>query len=527
VSNVLSDEKRQQVIALGRLGWPLRRIEKETGVRRETAGAYLKAAGVAVRPSGSWGRRGPAKPANEVSPDSAAEPKAANEVSPDSGAASPRRRLSSSRCEPFLNFIEVSLARGRNAKAIWQDLVDDHGFTGRYASVKRFVRKLRGAAALEPRAVIVTPPGEEAQVDYGAGPMVRDEHTGRYRRTRLFVLTLGHSRKAVRLLVWRSNTRVWAELHERAFRRLGGAPRLIVLDNLGEGVLKPDIYDPTANPLYADLLAHYGATAMPCRVRDPDRKGKVERSVGHAKQTPLKGRRFESLPEAQAYLDRWEEHWADTRIHGTTKRQVAAMFAEEKPALLPLPIEPFRFYQFGERGVNLDGCVEVEAAYYSAPPGWIGRDVKVQWDERTVRVLDPRTGQLLREHQRQERGRHRIPDEDKPAHMLPSTTRLLARCEAAGGHIGALCHRMYRDEGVVAIRRIQGILSLAKKHGAMLADDGCAAALESGISSNPYRFLRRWLERRPPLTLRQVDPIIRQLTLYRDLIADKTQESQS
>src|SRR5262249_24805453 len=150
-------------------------------------------------------------------------------------------------------------------------------------------------AVLEPRAVIVTPPGEEAQVDYGAGPMVRDDRTGRYRRTRLFVLTLGYSRKAVRLLVWQSNTRVWAELHERAFRRLAGAPRLIILANPGEGVLQPDIYDPTAKPLYADLLAHYCASAMPCRVGDPDRKGKVERSVGHAKQTPLKGLRFESL----------------------------------------------------------------------------------------------------------------------------------------------------------------------------------------------------------------------------------------
>jgi transposase len=527
VSNVLSDDKRQQVIALGQLGWPLRRIQKETGVRRETAAAYLKAAGIAIRPAGGWGRRPPAKPANEVSPDSVEGAKPANEVSPDPETAVPKRTATASRCEPFLEFIELSLAKGRNAKAIWQDLVDDHGFTERYASVKRFVRKLRRNTAVEARAVIVTPPGEEAQVDYGAGPMVREESTGRYRRTRLFVLTLGYSRKAVRLLVWRSSARIWAELHERAFRRLGGATRLVILDNLGEGVLKPDIYDPTANPLYADVLSHYGASAIPCRVGDPDRKGKVERSVGHAKQTPLKGLRFESLKEAQDYLDRWEERWADTRIHGTTKRQVAAMFAEERPALLPLPIEPFRFYQFGERGVNLDGCVEVDAAYYSAPPGWIGRDVKVQWDERTVRVLDPRTGQLLREHLRQERGRHRIPDQDKPAHMLPSTTRLLARCEAAGSHIGALCQRMYRDEGVVAIRRIQGILSLARQHGAALADDGCAAALESGVPSNPYHFLRRWLERRPQLTLRQVDPMIRQLTLYRDLIAEKTQENPS
>ncbi len=529
VSNVLSEDKRQQVIALGRLGWPLRRIEKETGVRRETAGVYLKAAGVAVRPPGGWGRRSPAKPANEVSPDSAAEPaKPANEVSPDFEAPeAPVRTASASHCAPFLDFIELSLSKGRNAKAIWQDLLDDHGFTGRYASVKRFVRKLRGGSAAEARAVIVTPPGEEGQVDYGSGPMVRDDATGRYRRTRMFVLTLGYSRKAVRILVWHSNTRVWAELHERAFRRLGGAPRLLVLDNLGEGVLRPDIYDPTANPVYADLLAHHGATALPCRVRDPDRKGKVERAVGHAKQTPLKGLRFESLEEAQAYLDRWEERWADTRIHGTTKRQVAAMFAEEKPALLPLPLEPFRFYQFGERTVNLDGCVEVDAAYYSAPPGWIGRHVKVQWDQRTVRVLDPRTGQLLREHLHQQRGLHRIPAQDVPTHALPSTVRLLARCETAGPHIGALCQRMYQETGVVAIRRIQGILALARKHGAALADDGCAAALESGIIVKGYPFLRRWLERRPQLTLCQVDPIIRQLTLYRDLIAERTQENQS
>jgi transposase len=514
VSNVLSEDKRQQVIALGRLGWPLRRIEKETGVRRETAGVYLKAADVAVRPPGGWGRRSPAKPANEVSPDS--EP-----------VEAPVGTASASHCAPFLEFIELSLSKGRNAKAIWQDLVDDHGFTGRYASVKRFVRKLRGVSAAEARAVIVTPPGEEGQVDYGSGPMVRDGATGRYRRTRMFVLTLGYSRKAVRILTWHSNTRIWAELHERAFRRLGGAPHLLVLDNLGEGVLRPDIYDPIANPLYADLLTHYGATALPCRVRDPDRKGKVERAVGHAKQTPLKGLRFESLEEAQAYLDRWEERWADTRIHGTTKRQVAAMFAEEKPALLPLPLEPFRFYQFGERSVNLDGCVEVDAAYYSAPPGWIGRHVKVQWDQHTVRVLDPRTGQLLREHLHQQRGLHRIPDQDRPTHALPSTVRLLARCETAGPHIGTLCRRMYEETGAVAIRRIQGILALARKHGAALADDGCAAALESGIIIRGYPFLRRWLERRPQLTLRQVDPIIRQLTLYRDLIAERTQENQS
>jgi hypothetical protein len=153
-------------------------------------------------------------------------------------------------------------------------------------------------------------------------------------------MTLGYSRKSVRLLVFRSSSRIWAELHEKAFRRLGGSVRVVVLDNLREGVIAPDIYDPTLNPLYQDVLAHYGTVAMPCRIKDSDRKGKVEAGVGHAQKTPLKGLRFERLEEAQAYLDHWELRWADTRIHGTTKRQVAAMFAEEKPSLLPCPSNP-------------------------------------------------------------------------------------------------------------------------------------------------------------------------------------------
>src|SRR6202163_703159 len=282
--------------------------------------------------------------------------------------------------------------------AIWQDLVDSHGFAGRYASVKRFVHKLRGSPAPEARVVIETAPGEEAQVDYGTGPMVRDPDSGKYRRTRLFVLTLGYSRKSVRLLAFHSSSQTWAELHEQAFRRLGGCTRVVVLDNLREGVLAADIYDPTLNPLYRDVLKHYNVVPLPCRVAHPDRKGKVESGVGHAQKTPLRGLRFESLEEAQRYLDHWEERWADTRIHGTTKRQVAAMFAEERPALQPLPLEPFRYYQYGKRTVHLDGCVEVDAAYYGAPPGWIGRLVQVQWDSHQVRLMDQQTGQLLREH---------------------------------------------------------------------------------------------------------------------------------
>lgn len=534
MGNVLDNEKQQQVVALGRLGWTLRRIEAATGIRRETVSGYLRAAGIAVRRRG--GRRSvwpPPKPATTpgVSTDPAPNPATTAPVSTDlrgpAGLLSERRAPGTrapgaSACEPYRELITTALARGRNAMGIWQDLVDDHGFAARYASVRRFVAHLRGVAPAEARVIITTAPGEEAQVDYGEGPMVREAATGHYRRTRLFVLTLGYSRKAVRLLVWKSSVQVWAELHERAFRRLGGTVRVVVLDNLREGVLTPDIYDATLNPLYRDVLAHYGVVALPCRVGDPDRKGKVEAGIGHTQKTPLKGQRFETLEAAQAYLDRWDANWADTRIHGTTKRQVAVMFAEEQPALGPLPLEPFRYYRFGTRTVHLDGCVEVEAAYYGAPPGWIGQRVDVQWNDLHVRLLAPATGQLLREHLRVSRGWHRIHDDDRSARTPPTTLAVLARAATAGPHIRAICTYIHHHEGAAGVRRVLGVLALAKKHGPAVVDEAAKAALDIGVPT--YRFLRKYVERRlpVPMTLRQVDPLIRQLTLYRTLIDRKT-----
>src|SRR5258708_33912223 len=241
MSNVLSEAKKQQVIALGRLGWPLRRIEQETGVRRETAGAYLKAAGIGVRPPGAWGRRAPAKPANETEVTTGSDAaKPANTVNPNpnpenlsskgktKATAKPANESevitgfgvelsasehqppplvpSTSLCEPFRDAVELGLSQGRNAMAIWQDLVSESGFRGGYQTVKRFVRKLRGNQPPQPRAVIITAPGAEPQVHYGTGPMVRDPQTGKYRRTRLFVLTLACSRKAVRLLSFLSSS---------------------------------------------------------------------------------------------------------------------------------------------------------------------------------------------------------------------------------------------------------------------------------------------------------------------------------
>ena len=114
-------------------------------------------------------------------------------------------------------------------------------------------------------------PGEEAQVDYGEGALTRVPGTDRYRRPRLFVMTLRYSRRSFRRVEWESSQQTWAKLHEQAWHYFGGSCAYVVLDNLKEGVIKPDLYEPELNPVYRDVLAHYGVVADPARVRDPNR----------------------------------------------------------------------------------------------------------------------------------------------------------------------------------------------------------------------------------------------------------------
>src|SRR5437899_12568378 len=182
MANILSDAKKQQVIALGQLGWTLGRIEAATGVRRETAGAYLKAAGLAVRPPGRWGHP-PANPAKEVSTDPGPITPGLADRPP--WPPRPSRAPTASACAPYRELIELALALGRNAMAIWRDLVDDHGFPAPYASVRRFVVTLRGPRTPAAHPVIVTRSGQEPQVDYRS-----EEHTSELQSLRHLVCRL-------------------------------------------------------------------------------------------------------------------------------------------------------------------------------------------------------------------------------------------------------------------------------------------------------------------------------------------------
>lgn len=497
--NALDVADRDRIVNLLRRGWSIRHVARETGHRHETIRRYGIEAGALTPRAG---------PKCTTSAEVPTDPKPHTEPEVPAGSTSTR-----SSAEPFREFIDGELKKGRNAKAIFQDLVLHRGYTGSYDAVKRLARKLRQR---EPKIScrFETEPGQEAQVDYGEGAPARDPRTGKYRKPRLFVMTLGNSRHAFRKVVWKSSTEIWCRLHEEAFAYFGGATQTIRLDNLKEGVLKPDIWDPQLNPLYAKMLDHYGVVALPCRPYAPDLKGKVEAAVGYTQKTALRGKRFESIEEENAHLAQWNEHCAATRIHGTTKRQVRAMFEEERPHLLALPPRRFEYYRIYERTVHFDGYIEVDSAYYSAPPRYVGSRVVVHVGRLWLRILERQTHQCLREHPiALQKGQRRTHDADRPKQTPIKVEKLAERIGGAGLGCKAFAQRLIDIRGAIALRALYGMLDLLRRYQAEDVDRACAFAANSGISS--LRFVRIYLQHHATaLKLKAEHDIIPEIQTY-------------
>ncbi len=472
-------------------GTSQRDIERVTGIDRKTIRTYQKRFATAAPATSSGVATDSATVASGPTP----------QIPPPRPPTS--AVVTASACEPHRAFIEAQLRLRRNAMAIYQDLVDQFGFTGAYNSVKRFVGKLRHR---EPEQFdrLAFLPGEEMQVDYGEGALTRVPGTDRWRKPRLFVATLRYSRRSYRCVVWRSSQQAWARLHEQAWRHFGGSCRYVVLDNLKEGVLKPDLYEPQLNPVYAATLAHYGVVADPARVRDPNRKGSVEHAIGHTQATALKGRRFESIEEQNAFLDHWEAKWAASRIHGSERRQVQAMFEEERPHLQPLPLMGMQYFTEAQRTVYDDSCVRVDHSSYAARPAPIGSRVLVRVFERRIEIRDLHTQALLRTHPRAERaGTVVLPADERVFNPSRETRRILAQAKAIGADTSRLCELLFAIEGRVGQRKLWGIVSLAERYPRRLVNSACARALADGIHS--YRHVKAATEKLVAEALAAID----------------------
>ena len=428
-------------------------------------------------------------------------------------------------CSDHHDYIQELLKSNLTAQRIYQDLMIDHGFDGSYESVKRYVRKLSETYELPFRRIELAP-GKEVQVDYGTGGWVYDK-AGKRQKTHLFRIVLSCSRKGYSEVSYTQSTESFIRALENAFRYFGGVTDTIVIDNLKAGVIKPCVYDPELNPKLREFADHYGSCVLPTKVATPRHKGKVESAVKYAQDNALKGRKFKSLQEQNEFLRRWEENVADKRIHGTVKRQVEAMFEDEKPFLHPLPETLFPAFEEVKRKVHRDGHVEVAKAYYSVPPEYVRREVWVRYDLRTVSVFNHRM-QKIAMHSRVESGRFSTHSSHIPAEKIANPERgnlwLLRQADAIGGETGAWSWAMLRNRDVPGTRVLNGLLQLSDKYTASAINKACGSALEQSLFR--LRDLRTLIENNYQAEQLQFDfltehPLIRRMSEYEYLTRSK------
>ncbi len=534
MANLLKMAIIETIRTLHRRGWSQRRIAGELGINRETVARYLRQPDASPKPAnapiGSEADPCDPKPANAPTGSEGVDDHHELVIGPPGSSLAERtfgsRRASG--CEPWREAIRAKCDLGLTAQRIYQDLVADHGFGGSYYSIRRFVRRIERSREL-PFRRIECDPGDEAQVDFGTGaPVVGPD--GKRRRTHVLRVVLSHSRKGYSEVVYRQTTDDFLGCLEGAFRHFGGVPRRLVLDNLKAAVKKADWFDPEINPKVRSFGEYYGTVFLPTRPYTPRHKGKVERGVDYVQENALRGRRFSTLEEQNLYLRDWEQAVADTRVHGTTRRQVGNHFEEvERAALLPLPPEPFPSFHEARRTVHRDGHIEIGRAYYSVPPEYLGHRVWARWDARLVRIFNDRM-EPLQVHVRQEPGRFSTKSAHIAAEKISGVERGAAWQLARVGRLGPnslhWAESVVRARGVEAVRVLVGLLSLAGRHPRDAIERACGIA--SSYGALHLRTIRALIDRDAPsqaaLPFTSEHPMIRPLSDYGQFVHDAFQQ---
>lgn len=551
MSNRLKMVEAQAILALSRLGWSHRRISAEVGVDRDTVSRHVKAAAAGGSCFGASGDPtiggGPVSNAaisitglarandavaashSDAGDDGCDQPTAAptesNTAISITGSGGPIEVVAAgrrSRCDPWRAIIVQSLQGGLSSQRIWQDLKDEHQFTDGYQSVQRFVRKLyrAGTNGLPVRRMEVEA-GQEAQVDFGRGaPIVGTD--GKRRTTWVFRIVLSHSRKAYAEAVYRQTTDDFLRCLENAFAHFGGVPRTLVIDNLRAAVKQADWFDPELCPKARSFAEHYGTAILPTRPYTPQHKGKVENGVKYVKGNALKGRTFASLAQENQHLTQWESKVADLRIHGTTRQQVIWLFSQiEKPRLLPLPASRFDLFQEALRRVHRDGHVQLQGAYYSTPPEYLGQDLWARWDGRTVRLFDQKMKPIAVHAQKQPGAFSTIAAHIHP-HKISGIEKgadwLLGQVDRIGPKSRAWAEAMLKHRGIEGVRVLMGLISLGNQASRQAVERACEVAVSHGAYH--LRSLRQLIKQHNPIPIQSTfafaseHPIIRPVADY-------------
>jgi transposase len=406
------------------------------------------------------------------------------------------RAQAQSSLQPFSEVVERWWSEGINGTTIYAALKRQHGFTGSYSSVSRY---LRGLAEKTPRVTTVLEfaPGEAAQVDFGKGPEIVDVHTGEVFKTWVFVMVLAWSRHQYAELVRDQSVETWLGCHRRAFEHVNGVPGKIIIDNPKCAITKACYYDPQVQRSYADYAEGYGFLVSPCPVADPQKKGRVESGVKYVKNNFMPLREFRDLADANRQLMDWVMSDAGNRIHGTTRTPPLKRFVETERALLkPLPRTPPECARWATAKLHGDCHIQLEHCRYSAPWRLVGQTLDVRISETTVRVYHHHELKALHPRLRRPGQRHTLDEHLPPEHVaykMRDPQWCLKQAEATGPHCHRFVQRLFEHRVLDRLRAAQGVVGLDKRYGATRLEAACRRALY--FDNITYRAVRVILEK--------------------------------
>jgi transposase len=372
---------------------------------------------------------------------------------------------------------------------LWDEYIERNPEGYRYSRFCELYRSWEGKLSVTMRQTHVG--GDKLFVDYAGDtvPVIVDRVTGELRQAQIFVAVMGASNFTYAEATWTQALGDWIGAHTRALATIGGVPRLIVPDNAKVAVIKACLYEPQVNRTYAEMAAHYGTAVLPTRPHRPRDKAKVETAVLIIERwilARLRNRRFYSLAELNKAISELLKRLNDERPIrrlGVTRRQLLEQL--DRPALKPLPIEPYVFAEWRVRRVGIDYHVDIESHFYSVPYRFARAEVEVRLTSRTVEVFAK--GERIAVHVRSSgNGKHTTLADHRPSSHRRYADWTIGRIRRDATLIGpataALCdlilqHRPHPEQG---FRSCLGILRLARPFGIARLEAAATHAIEIG-----------------------------------------------
>lgn len=333
-------------------------------------------------------------------------------------------------------------------------------------------------------------PGIEAQVDYAdVGVMFG-------KKTYVFIMTMSFSRYRYVEFVHTQNIKSWIQSHINAFEFFGAVPHTVMIDNLKSGVIKPDIYDPVLNRSYAELSRHYDFTVDTAKVRRPEHKGKVERSVVIVRQQLIAGRYFDNLADANLFAKRWCSEMISEMECSTTGKTPKELFIQEKPLMLSMNHDRFDICTWHKAKVRRDHHIVIQGNFYSVTTKYIGLELDIRVGFETVKIY--LNNRLLKCHLKpSSKGVWVTDHSDYPEHVTKYTKTtvndLQAKADTIGEFTSSYLKTVMSKPSKICIRKAIRILDLASKYEPSRVESACLRA--STFDNYDYKSLKNILDK--------------------------------